>query len=60
LPISFGKFISDLIPALHDVSVTHIGLEICSDQQGKIDHFIETDTGLTDIEIHPQIDCPGY
>ena len=54
------KFISDLIPAMHDAGVTHIGLEICSDQQSKIDHFIKTGTGLTGIEIHPQIDCPAY
>jgi hypothetical protein len=54
------QFISDLIPALHDAGVTHIGLEISSDQQDKIDRFIETGIGLTDIEIHSQIDCPGY
>ena len=54
------QFISDLIPVLHDVGVTHIGLEICSDQQEKIDHFVKTGSGLTDIEIHSQIDCPGY
>jgi hypothetical protein len=29
------KFISDLIPRLHDSGVTHIGLEIESDQQDK-------------------------
>jgi len=54
------QFISDLIPTLHDAGVTHIGLEICSDQQNNIDYFIQTGTGLTDINIHPQIDCPGY
>ncbi len=54
------QFISDLIPTLHDAGVSHIGLEISSDQQEKIDHFIETGTGLADIEIHPQLDCPGY
>ena len=54
------QFISDLIPSLYDAGVTHIGLEICSDQQEKIDHFIDTGTGLTNIKIHPQIDCPGY
>lgn len=54
------QFISNLIPILHDAGVTHIGLEICSDQQGKIDRFIETGTGLTDIKIHPQINCSEY
>ena len=39
------KFISDLIPAMHNAGVTHIGLEICSDQQDKIDHFIKTGIG---------------
>ncbi len=38
-------FISDLIPALHNAGVTHIALEICADQQDRIDHFIETGTG---------------
>ena len=54
------NFVSDLIKALHNSGVTHIGLEVESDQQGKIDHFINTGEGLTDISIHPQIDCPEY
>ena len=54
------QFISDLIPALHYAGVTHIGLEISSDQQEKLDHFIKTGTGLMDIAIHSQIDCPGF
>lgn len=43
------QFISDLIPALHDAGVTHMGLEICSDQQDKIDHSIETGIGIADM-----------
>jgi len=31
------KFLSGLIQALHDVGVTHIGLEIAFDQQARID-----------------------
>jgi hypothetical protein len=54
------QFISDLIPALHNAGVTHIGLEICSDQQDKIDRFIKTGTGLNGIGIHPLIDFPSY
>lgn len=54
------QFISDLIPILNKDGVSHIGLEIRSDQQNKIDHFIETGTGLMDIKIHSQIDCPSY
>ncbi len=51
------NFISDLIPKLHEPGVTHIGLEIASDQQGKIDRIINTGAGLKDIAIHSQVDC---
>jgi len=54
------KFVSDLIPALNSAGVTHMGLEICSDQQNNIEQFMETVIGLNDIEIHSQIDCSGY
>jgi hypothetical protein len=54
------SYISNLIKALHNSGVTHIGLEIESDQQEKIDRFIKTGAGLNDIRIHPQIDCPEY
>jgi len=30
------------------------------DQQAQIDKFIQTGKKLTDIQIHPQIDCPEY
>ena len=53
-------FISDLIPKLKDSGATHIGLEIASDQQNNINKFIETGAGLSDIQIHPQIDCREY
>jgi hypothetical protein len=53
-------FISELITALHDSGVTHIGMEIESDQQGKIDQFMKNDAGLDEIQIHSQIDCPEY
>jgi hypothetical protein len=54
------KFLSDLIPRLHEAEVTHLGLEICSDQQEKIDNFLQTGNGLEDIELHFQIECPEY
>ena len=54
------KLISNLIPNLYDAGVTHIGLEICSEQQDKIESFFKTGNGLADIKIHYQIDCPGY
>ena len=51
------KFIADLIPKLHNSGVTHIGLEIESDQQSKVDKFAQTGNNLSTINIHPQIDC---
>lgn len=49
------EFISNLIPKLLESGVTHIGLEIASDQQEKIDRFMKTGKGLSDIEIHPRL-----
>ena len=54
------KFVAGLIPRLHQTGTTHLGLEICSDQQDKIERFLQTGNGLRDIELHPQIDCDGY
>ena len=54
------KFLSDLIPCLHEADVTHLGLEICSDQQDKINSFLQTGRGLKDIALHLQIQCPEY
>ncbi len=54
------NFISELITALHNSGVTHIGLEITSDQQNKINNFLNTGVGLSYISIYPQIDCPEY
>ena len=54
------KFVAGLIPRLHQTGTSHLGLEICSDQQDKIDSFLQTGDGLSDIDLHPQIDCDGY
>jgi hypothetical protein len=54
------SFISELMTALHKPKVTYIGLEITSDQQDDINEFINTGTGLSDIQTHQQIDCPEY
>jgi len=54
------EFIAELIPTLKKHGVSHIGLEIPSDQQEKIDAFILTGKGLDDIQLHTQIDCPEY
>ena len=54
------NFIAELIPSLKELGVTHIGLEIPSDQQENIDTYMKTGNGLQDIQLHPQIDCPAY
>lgn len=49
-----------LLPRLKENGVTHLALEITSDQQTKIDHFMRTGQGLESIQLHKAIDCPGY
>jgi uncharacterized iron-regulated protein len=49
-------FIADLIPSLKGLGVTHISLEIPSNQQKKIDTFIKTGDGLTEIQAR----CCGF
>jgi len=53
-------FIAELIPSLKGLGVTHIGLEIPSGQQDKIDAYMQTGDGLSEILFHPLIDCPEY
>jgi len=54
------NFIARLLPQLSYAGVTHIGLEIATDQQAKIDRYIREGRGLKDIEIFHAIDCLGY
>jgi hypothetical protein len=54
------NFIAELIPTLENYGVTHIGLEIPSDQQEKIDSFLKTGQGLDEIQLHFAMDCPEY
>ena len=54
------KFVSGLIPRLHEAGTTHIGLEISSDQQDNIESFLQDGNGLDQIKIHPLIDCAEY
>ena len=54
------NFIAELIPTLEKYGVSHVGLEIPSDQQEKIDVFMKTGNGLDDIKLHNQIDSPEY
>lgn len=54
------RFVADLIPTLKKHGVSHIGLEISSDQQEKIDVYIKTGVGLNEIKLHTQIESPEY
>ncbi|MDB4303392.1 hypothetical protein N9934_01195 [Desulfosarcina sp.] len=54
------SFIAALIPSMKGLGVSHIGLEIPSDQQEKINAFMLTGKGLDEIQFHAQIDCPEY
>lgn len=40
--------------------VTHLGLEIASDQQEALDRFLATGRGLDRIEVAPAIDHPAF
>jgi hypothetical protein len=54
------RLMADVLPRLKENGVTHLALEIASDQQGRIDRFMRTGYGLDGIRLHPAIDCPGY
>jgi uncharacterized iron-regulated protein len=49
-----------LAPRLRDAGVTHLALEISSDQQTQLDRFLATGAGLESIRLHSAIDCPAY
>ena len=53
-------FFTDLIPTLKNLGITHIGLEIPSDEQDAIDQYISSGNGHSNIQVHTQIDCPEY
>ena len=54
------EFVRDLLPRLHEVGVTHLGLEIPCDQQRSIDRFLDTGESLDQIVLHTQIECVEY
>ena len=54
------EFIAELIPSLKGLGVSHIGLEIPSNQQEKIDAFMLTGNGLDNVQFHTQVDHPDY
>jgi Haem-binding uptake, Tiki superfamily, ChaN len=51
---------AQLAPRLHDAQVTHLALEISSDQQARLDRFLATGKRLEAIRLHDAIDCPAY
>lgn len=54
------RIIAEIIPKLKKVGVTHIGVEVPSDEQGKIDYFMKTGDGLDNVRFHLQVDHPDY
>ena len=51
---------ADLASRFREAGVTHLALEISSDQQFRLDRFLDTGTGLATIRIPSAIDCPAY
>lgn len=51
---------ADLIAHLPETGVTHLALEITSDQQDHIDGFLASGRGLARIALHKAADCPQY
>lgn len=49
-----------LAPRLRQAGVTHLALEISSDQQERLDEFLGTGNGLERIKLHAAIDCKAY
>jgi len=52
--------ISDLLPALTRTGVTHLGLEIGSDQQHRIDTYLLGGGDPSQIALADAIECPQY
>lgn len=54
------SLVTGLLPRLRAGGVTHLALEIASDQQMDIDRFLGTRAGLAQLALHGAIDCPEY
>jgi hypothetical protein len=54
------QVMAGVLPRLRKSGVTHLALEIASDQQRHIDRYLETGRGLDQIRLHSVIDCPSY
>lgn len=53
-------FVGDLVETLSRNGLTHVALEIASDQQEALDRFMAGKGRLCEIRIDPNIDCPAY
>ncbi len=49
-----------MVPEFEKAGVTHLALEITSDQQERLDRFLDTGTGLESIKLHEAIECTAY
>lgn len=54
------QFIGNLLITASREGLTHVGLEIASDQQTRLDRFMAGTDGPEKIRIDPNIDCHGY
>jgi hypothetical protein len=54
------NFMAGLVPRLRIAGVTHLALEITSDQQTHLDRFLTTGRAVESIALHEAIDCPSY
>ena len=54
------NFMAGLVPCLHGAGVTHLALEISSDQQVNLDRFLAGEAAVEGIALHAAIDCPAY
>lgn len=54
------EFVSGMLPGLCEAGVSHLGLEIASDQQEYIDFYMRNGIGIAKINMHHSIDCPAY
>jgi len=57
---STTRFFMDFLPILAGLGITHVGLEIASDQQTSLDNFARSGRGLHDIDVFHVIDSPEY
>ena len=53
-------FLVKLVPRLHDVGVTHLAMEIGSDQQQTVEAYLRGEAALSAIQLHRALECKAY